>query len=102
MSQPLDNEDPVVRSARREAVLIFLIWCATLAYCVTYCAWYGYGESAEALTFVWGFPSWVFWGVIVPWGVCTILSAAFTWFVITDDPLGAETENPDEPEREHA
>ncbi|MDZ4783115.1 MAG: DUF997 family protein [Planctomycetia bacterium] len=102
MATIADNEDPVVRSSRREALWIFLIWCVTLIYCVTYCAAYGYGRSAEELTFVLGFPSWVFWGVIVPWGVCTVLSAAFTWFVISDDPLGAEIEYPDEPERDHA
>ena len=102
MASTADNEDPVVRSARREALWIFLIWCAALVYCVTYSAWYGYGKTAAELTFVLGFPSWVFWGIIVPWGVCTVLSACFTWFVISDDPLGAETENPDEPEKDHA
>jgi hypothetical protein len=93
-----ENEDPVVRSARWEAIWIFLIWCATLAWCVGYASIYGYGARDRELTFTLGFPTWVFWGVVLPWGVCTVLSAAFTLFVIQDDPLGAEAENPEEPE----
>lgn len=96
MPDPRDREDPLVRSARREALLIFLIWCVTATYCISYCARYGYGR--EELTFTLGFPSWVFWGVLVPWGVCTLLAIVFTNFVIKDDPLGDEADNPDVPE----
>jgi hypothetical protein len=96
MASARDREDPLVKSARREALLIFIIWCVTVTYCVGYSAIHGYGD--KELTFTLGFPSWVFWGVVVPWGICTLLALAFTWFVITDDPLGAETENPEEPE----
>lgn len=96
MAEVRDREDPLVRSARREALLIFIIWGVTAAYCVGYTARYGYAEGE--IPFTLGFPSWVFWGVMVPWGVCTLLAIAFTAFVIKDDPLGDETENPDEPE----
>jgi len=96
MAVARDREDPLVRSARREAFWIFLIWLATATYCVAYSAIHGYSD--KELTFTLGFPSWVFWGVIVPWGICTLLAIAFTNLVIKDDPLGDETENPDEPE----
>lgn len=97
MAEARDREDPLVRSARREALWIFLIWCVAAAYCITYCGLYGYGDVE--VTFTLGIPSWVLWGVFVPWGICTLLAITFTSCVITDDPLGDETENPDEPER---
>ncbi len=40
MPQPTD--DPVLRSARREAVVVFLTWLAAMSYTVTYCYLNGY------------------------------------------------------------
>jgi hypothetical protein len=84
------SEDPVVRSARREAIVVAVTWACALAYTVGYCAKYGYGRSIQDLKFVLGFPDWVFWGIVAPWSVCFVVSWWFTYFFVSDADLGEE------------
>jgi len=86
------REDPVLTSARREAWLVFLIWLAACVYTVGFSYRYGYERDADTLTYVLGFPDWVFWGVITPWSVCTLLCFVVAYFVIADDDLGEARE----------
>jgi hypothetical protein len=90
MSKP--REDPVLRSARREALVVLATWIAALTYTITYCALLGYGRPAEELKFVLGFPDWVFWGIIAPWGVCAVVACWFSYSFMADEDLG---EDPD-------
>jgi hypothetical protein len=84
------TEDPVLRSARREAIVVFCIWLTAMIYTVTYCYLNGYGRTAEGLTFVLGFPDWVFWGIVAPWSVCVVLSWWFGATFMRDEDLGEE------------
>jgi hypothetical protein len=59
-----------------------------MLYTVIFCAWQGYGRTS--VTYVWGFPDWVFWGIVVPWITSTVVSLWFAYFVMTDEPLGEE------------
>jgi hypothetical protein len=88
MPQPAD--DPVLRSARREALVVLAAWIAALGYTVGYCYLHGYNRSAESLVFVFGFPDWVFWGIVVPWGACALFSFAFGAIFVRDEDLGEE------------
>jgi hypothetical protein len=81
------RDDPLLRSARREAVFALALWSAAITWTITYCYRYGYGVAADELTFVWGFPSWAFWGIVLPWTACTIVATLFSLFVMTDQPL---------------
>ena len=92
MFRPTANR--LLVTARREALVTFLVWCAACVYSVGYCTTYGYGRSMDDLTFVLGFPDWVFWGVIVPWGVCYVISAVMAFVVMQDAPL--EDDSPEE------
>lgn len=83
-------EDPVLRSSRREAIIVFLIWLAACVFSVGFCAAFGYERDPNSLTFVLGIPDWVFYGVFVPWTTCTIVSFVVSNFVITDEDLGEE------------
>ena len=83
-------EDPVLRSSRREAALVLFVWLAACIFTVGYCYVFGYGRDAATLTYVVGFPDWVFWGIIAPWTICTILCFVLTYFVIRDEDLGEE------------
>lgn len=83
-------EDPVLTSARREAVLTFLIWLAACIYSVTVCFRLGSGRDVTTLTYVLGFPDWIFWGIVAPWTFCTVLCLVLATFVITDEDLGEE------------
>lgn len=81
----------MVRSSRREALLVLAIWTAALGFSVFYCNAYGYGPDMQ-LKFVLGVPEWVFWGVIVPWLACTLTGIWFANVFMRDDPLGRENE----------
>lgn len=84
---PEPREDPLLRSARREALVTAALSLAALVYTIAYAAWFGYGRSAESLTFVLGVPDWVFWGVLVPWGVYVAISWWFSYWFVEDDVL---------------
>lgn len=81
------KELPLLQSARREAVTAFGIWLSATIYSVGYCCLYGYGRSEESLTFILGFPDWVFWGIVLPWGICTIVASLFAFFFMKDEDL---------------
>jgi hypothetical protein len=91
MSAP--PEDPVVLDCRREAVVVAVIAVAALVYSVGYCALFGYGRADEPIRFVLGFPSWVFWGIVAPWGVCVLISGWFSWRFMGETELGAARED---------
>jgi hypothetical protein len=82
------QELPLLKSARREAIAAASIWLAATIYSVGYCSAYGYNRAAESLTFVLGFPDWVFWGIVMPWGACTIVSTLFAFYFMKDEDLG--------------
>ena len=90
------SEDPVLRSARREAIVVFITWLCAMTYTVTYCYHYGYGRSLDDLKFVFGIPDWVFWGIVVPWGVCSIVAYWFSYRFMRDEDLGKELEESDD------
>jgi hypothetical protein len=76
------NEHPLLKPARREAIAALSIWLIVTIYCVTYCYLNAYGRDPKTLTFILGFPDWVFWGIVVPWGASTVISAVFAiWFM---------------------
>lgn len=88
-------EDPLVRSTRREAIVTAVIFTTALTYTVGYCATYGYGRSLESLTFIFGLPDWVFWGILAPWGVCTLLSCGLSVMFMRDEVLEPAEPPPD-------
>lgn len=93
---PEREEDPVLRSARREAIVVFFIWLAAFLYSIPYCLTHGYNRKIESLTFVLGFPDWVFWGIVVPWAVCLVASFVFGSLFMRDEDLGEELDNADD------
>jgi hypothetical protein len=82
--------DPLLISARREALLVLAIWLTACVYSISVYYSLGYGRDVTTLTYVLGFPDWVFWGVVAPWTVCTVLSCVLSYFVIRDEDLGEE------------
>jgi hypothetical protein len=84
------REDPVLKSARREALIVFATWIVALTYTIGYSARFGYGRKLEDLHFILGFPDWVFWGIVVPWGVCVVFSWFFASVLMTDEDLGED------------
>jgi fatty acid desaturase len=89
------DTDPVLKNARREAVAIAAIWLAATAYCCIACGLFGYPRPGRPLEVadihpVFGMPSWVFWGIMVPWAVCAVFTFWFAGRVMVDDDLGKD------------
>ena len=91
------REDPVLVSARREALVVLGMFLAAMAWTIGYTAAYGY-EPQDPPQLVLGVPSWVMWGVFMPWTVCTIASMVLAWWFMADADLG---EDPEEVRGEH-
>ena len=94
MSRPA--EDPVLTSARREALVALAVWAAATAWSVGYCALNGYDRAAESLSFVLWFPDWVFWGIVAPWLVCIAVSIWYAFALMRDEDLGSNEEGDEE------
>ena len=91
MSHP--NEDPLVKSSRREVAIVSVMLLTAMAYTMIYCGPYGYGRHAVLKPLVFGFPNRIFYAVFVPWVVCTAVSIVYALVFITADPLGEAAEN---------
>lgn len=96
---PQPAVDPVLHAAWREALVVFALWGAAMAWSVGYCALRAYppkeklAEAAANLTFTLGFPTWVFYGIVLPWVLCVLASLLISRFVMRDADLGID---PDE------
>ena len=86
--------DPTVIHARREAWVILGAFAAFLIWSVSWCYLAGYPEPTDGPPAqVFGMPSWVFWGVLLPWLVADVFALWFCFFFMVDDPLSdAESE----------
>lgn len=85
-----DKLDPVYVNTRREAFIILAVWATCLVYTVTYCRLFGYNLPPEQITITFGMPSWVFYGVLLPWIAAGVFSIVYSLFFMTDDDLGEE------------
>ena len=82
-----DNLDPVYRTARREATIILCTWLVCLAWTVGSCWTNGYTSAGQPLSITWGIPTWVFWGILVPWFLATAWSISFGLFFMKEQSL---------------
>ncbi|MFO0976046.1 MAG: DUF997 family protein [Planctomycetaceae bacterium] len=88
--------DRLVRSSLREALIVAGIWLMAMVWSVTVCWTMGYGRKADQLKLVLGFPDWVFWGILVPWLACTVVSWIFGAWCVRDGELGKDVDDADE------
>ena len=84
-----DRLDPLVLHARRETLVILAAFVVCMVWSIGCCYSLGYlapdgGPVAKVL----GMPSWVFWGVAVPWAAADLFAVWFCFFFMVDDPLG--------------
>jgi hypothetical protein len=91
-----DPEAPrrLFRNAKRELLVTFLVFLAALAWSVGYCWLFGYRSEVELKNVdfqsVLGFPSWVMFGIVLPWVACTGFTVWYGLWGMQDDDLGAE------------
>ena len=92
------KEQQLLRHARRESLLVMAVWAVALAWS-TVCGYVmGYDPHRE-VSLILGMPDWVFWAVVLPWGIVLVFSAWFCFFFMADDDLG---QDPDEKGGGHA
>ena len=75
--------DTSFRRARREAAIILGAWAVCLLWTVGYSHFFGYDKTQ--LQLIWGMPSWVVVGVLLPWIAATIFSVWFSLRCIKDE-----------------
>jgi Protein of unknown function (DUF997) len=95
MKTPPENtgkEQQLLRHARREGLVIMVVWAAALVWSVTSAYVLGYHRDADTLTLILGIPDWVFWSVVLPWGLCLAFSVWFCFGFMADDDLGQDPE----------
>lgn len=103
-----DPDAPIrlFRHARREAVFVALVLLVSLTWTLGYCYLRGYKhdpqswivrsglavQADKAEKVIVGLPEWVFYGILLPWILCSVLTLGFGLFGMPDDDLGAEAE----------
>ena len=79
MITPNQAEENGLRQSRRELWFILLTWLGCCVWVIAYCAVNGYHLNPEEVSTVFGFPSWVFWGVALPWMFANVVTF---WFCL--------------------
>ncbi len=89
--------DPVFLHSRKEAIVIFCAWAITLLWAVPFCYLNGYIDDFDPQSFsmIWGMPTWLFWGIALPWLVADLFTAWFCFCFMADDELGEAHEGAD-------
>ncbi len=69
--------------------MILLAFVVCLVWSISWCYSFGYSAAESgSVTSVMGIPSWVFWGVMVPWLAADVFAFWFCFYFMVDDPLG--------------
>jgi len=79
----------VLHNARKEARFVWILWGACCLYTVGYAGLFGY-RQVTPIRFVAGLPEWVFWGIVAPWTVATLVTAWYALAGMKDEDLGPE------------
>ena len=82
--------DPVFVNARREAVVILVLFFVCLTWSVGFYWVDGMqtpGTAAQSTPTVWGLPRWVFWGLLCPWLAVDVFTFWFCFCYMKDDDL---------------
>ena len=82
--QPIQY-DPAYLNSLRELKFVIGIGALALAWTVTYGGLFGYAPDADSEPLVMGMPSWVAWGIALPWAVTSLGTLLFAMYVIRED-----------------
>jgi hypothetical protein len=93
MSQPSHSprkEQRLLQNARREALVIMIVWALALVWSCLVSYFFGYSRPPTDIGLILGMPDWVFWGIFLPWALCLAFSVWFCFRFMADDDLGAD------------
>ena len=68
-----------------------------MLWAVPFCLSTGYIDNFDPDNFsmIWGIPTWLFWGIFVPWILADLFTTWFCFFYMEDDDLGEAREGAD-------
>ncbi len=95
---PVEDEDPLLRSARRELKVAVMFWVVFAAWALGLGKLLAYQKppEGEMIDMIMGMPSWVFWVVMLPWFMATVFTLWFALRFMKDhDLLGDSGMNED-------
>ena len=75
------------RQARRELRFQLITWGAFAAWVVGYGAFNAYAAETANVQMTLGMPSWVMWGIAVPWFLAFVITVYFAGWFMQDTEL---------------
>lgn len=90
---PVEDEDPLLCSARRELKVAVLFWAVFAAWALGLGKLLAYQkpDDGEMVGMIMGMPSWVFWVVMLPWFMATVFTVWFALRFMKDHDLLADS-----------
>ncbi len=61
------------------STMIYILLSCAISYVL------GYNKPAGEITVIWGMPSWVLFGVVIPWVLMVLLTIVYGFFVMEGD-----------------
>lgn len=78
------NMDKDLKQTKKEVKILLLGWLAFASWVLIYCELAAYNQDQESIRIIFGMPSWVFWGIAIPWIFSIIFTIFFSLFVMKD------------------
>ncbi|MBT7982913.1 MAG: DUF997 family protein [Akkermansiaceae bacterium] len=78
------------KQAKSELGIFLTGWLFFAAWVITYSYFNAYKDQNEEPSITFGMPSWVFWGIAVPWICATAFTVYLSLFVIKDQEFRNE------------
>ena len=79
----------LAQRSRKEAIWILFIWVGIAMWVLGYSALYVYPKDPSTMRLTFGLPTWVVWGILLPWILATMITIWFCLFVMEDHENGA-------------
>ena len=79
------NKNSDLKQTLKEVKYLLLAWLFFASWVLIYCGFEAYGQDHEEVKITFGMPSWVFWGIAVPWICSIIYTIYFSLFVMKDN-----------------
>ena len=90
---PKEDEDPLLRSARREMKVAVVFWVVFASWALGFGKYLAYQKPDDGalVNMILGMPSWVFWVVMLPWFLASVFTLWFALRFMKDHDLLADS-----------
>ena len=80
------------KQTKRELIIFLTGWLFFAAWVIIYSYFNAYKDQNAEPSITLGMPSWVFWGIALPWICATVFTVYISLFVIKDQEFSNEEE----------